>query len=794
MRKTKLINMSKLYLIPILITILITFFTSLLLYTRANNKYHDIYINNTMSYSKAYVDKIIDNKDMEDTIKENIFDNLTKVANIALLDEAIITSEYLNELAKKENVSNIVYFNISGEVISNSNLNFDSYQMTEGDPIYNFIKSGKTIYKEDIRKSLNYDVYNMYLYKMNETNDYFIQVSIDAKYVYELTEKHSYQKVLKDITETNDQVLEAFIISIDGKVTLKDVIFQKDDEFQYDYSDAFNGIAISRGRKSKHLNQKILEIVRPIELNNEIKEVVVIYYSLDFYNQINNEMLIIIFSLSLFIILVFSILVIYTIIRPLSSLEASLSSLDAVRGTYSKPKKNYGVFKEAFNAIDSLSEHIKVVNVENKKLNESIYELALTDYLTNLPNRMKLVDTINKYIRNSYRFALIFIDIDNFKTVNDTKGHVYGDRLLVEIVKRFTSLKNEKTFISRYGGDEFVFLLEFNMENEITLFLNDLYELFKKPIIVKEEMNFIDLSVGISKYPYDSVNSSELIRKADVAMYYGKSFNKNSFIYYNDKIDDYLEEELYIKERIEEALLKDGFKILLQPQINIYTNEIISYEALARFKDYNIGPNKFINVAEKYGLIHELGKSIIKKVVLVLDEFRSRNLKLKTIYANFSIYELKDEMLVDYILDLLNEYNIDVKYFGIEITEGVLIKDEISSINFFNKLKEHGFKVAIDDFGSGNASISYLIEYPLRLVKLDRTFVNKYLTKENINIFNIIVSLANELKYDVLAEGIETKEQINFLKQTECKFVQGYYYYKPTEVEEIIKLEEKKNE
>lgn len=401
---------------------------------------------------------------------------------------------------------------------------------------------------------------------------------------------------------------------------------------------------------------------------------------------------------------------------------------------------------------------------------------------------MKIIEEINKSISNNEKFALIFIDIDNFKTFNDSKGHVYGDKLLIEIVKRFKTYVNNNLTIGRYGGDEFILIKKYNENEEVINLINNIYEDFKMPVMVNKEISYIDLSIGVSFYPLHSNNAESLIRKADIAMYKGKKTSKNTYTIYNETINLEFGEEILIKEKIEKALVNDNFKIVLQPQVNIRTNEIVSFEALARFKNENIKPDKFIEIAEKYNLINDLGKVIINKAIYALKTLKENNIKLRTIYVNFSIDQLYDDTLITYILNKLKETNIEPKYLGIEITENVLINESKETITFFEKLKSYGFKLSIDDFGSGNASLSYLISYPLSSVKLDRSFVNKYLNKEYMQIFTTIVYLAKELNYDVLAEGVEKEEQINLLKQTRCNLVQGYYYYKPMDLKDLIEI------
>ena len=631
----------------------------------------------------------------------------------------------------------------------------------------------------------------MIAYKKNQDRTHFVEVSIEADYVYERTGDFRYEKTLKKLVEDNEQVISAFILDTDFNYiesTFREESIGVSEETIKIYRKVFAGETHVREKYSRTNNKKVLEILSPIEIDGEIKELISIYYTIDFYNIINTRTIIVMLSLSIIIILTFTSFIIIFLVRPLTYLENSVLSFNADFGTYKRPVMNYYVFKDAYKALDNLSMHIQNSNLEKTELNNSIYELALTDYLTKLPNRLGLVQTINKYIVDDVKFALIFIDLDNFKTFNDTKGHAYGDRILVKVSTILKKYTHERLYTGRYGGDEFIILFKYEKRKHIEQMLKHLYDKFKTPIILDHERNYVDLSGGVSLFPEHGNDAVELIRKADLAMYDSKLKGKNTYMYYNKNMDIYLEQEIKIKHEIEKSLSNDGIKIVLQPQVDVETNEIIYYEALARLTSNKYGPGEFIQVAEKHNLIDELGIIVIDSVIKVLTSFKDHNLKLKTIYVNFSINQVKNEELINYILTELKKYDLHPKYFGIEITENILILDEEFSEAYFKELISQGFKIAIDDFGSGNASINYLVKYPLGLVKLDRSFVNKYLNQDSVVVFDTFVKLAEELNYQVLAEGVETIEQVELLKKSKCKYAQGYYFYKPLEVSEIIKL------
>lgn len=783
-------NITNILIIPSIISIIFIFVSAILIYKIAATNFKESYINNLVSYSNIQADIVVENNKIYKFHVNELEEKLYEAANIALLDKDNLSNERLEEIKNIFNgLHSLCYHDKDGKLLYNSDNYSKDYTPTKGDPIDTFIKSNKNYhyeYKRAIEEDNDY-----YLYYQKDELGNFIQSTILADTITQLIDEHSYKRVVERMVSDDENILSSAIVNDDFQILAisheRGIEFKETDKTFY--NKAFNGETVYREKHSKNLNLNVLEIISPINLDDE-NIVISTLFSLEFTNTINNQLITVVFVLSLLIIFfTFTVLNVY-IIQPIAELSKTIESFDPFTAKYKKPSSQKVVFKGVYESIDNLSKYIKDANNERDKLNNTLYNQSIKDELTSLYNRRHLINKIDNEIITNNPFSLIFIDIDNFKNVNDSKGHIVGDEILIysaKILKTFTNKYNN--YVSRYGGDEFVILTDFVKEEDLSKFIKEIYYEFSKPFKHNESTFYINISIGISVYPKDGLTSIGLIRKADLAMYNAKNSGRNKFVFYIDQMDKEFQKEVIIKNKIVDAIKNDGFKILLQPQYDLHSNEIVSYEALARFKNYNIGPNKFIKIAEKYDYIDDLGLVIINKTLDTLKFMKDNNLKLKTIYVNFSVSQLKNKDLLSYIIKRLNEIEVEHKYFGVEITESMFIDNNENVLKFMEELTNKDFKVAIDDFGSGNSSIKYLLDYNIGLVKLDKSFKDNYLNEENLEIYTSIVDLAKRLNYEVLAEGIETKEEVELLKKTNCSFVQGYYYSKPKEIKEILKID-----
>ncbi|AOY76591.1 EAL domain-containing protein [Clostridium formicaceticum] len=433
---------------------------------------------------------------------------------------------------------------------------------------------------------------------------------------------------------------------------------------------------------------------------------------------------------------------------------------------------------------------LKVINgiildiTKLKEQEEYIKHLAYHDPVTNLPNRIMFMEELEREISENQCGAVMLLDLDNFKGVNDTLGHVYGDKLLKRVAEELLNIKDEKLFISRFGGDEFQILVKRETEaTEIENYAKRISKIFEERLMIKEE-TYVSCSIGITLYPFDSNDVTQLIMNADIAMYDAKNSGKSNYKFFNQKMTDKLKEKIQIETTLREAIKKEELKLLYQPQVCGLTGKVVGFEALLRLKFHPISPAIFIPVAEEAGIIIDMGRWVTKEVIKQIAVWKEKGINTKPVAINFSAKQLNDFKYIDFLEDLLKKNNVTPKDIEIEITESIFLENKQETMIFLNNLKALGIKIALDDFGTGYSSLSYLTFLPVDKIKLDKSLNDKFLQLENIAVMESIISLAHSLNLKVVAEGIEDIEQHERLKLVKCDYIQGYLFSKPLEVEE----------
>lgn len=455
-----------------------------------------------------------------------------------------------------------------------------------------------------------------------------------------------------------------------------------------------------------------------------------------------------------------------------ASKETLLQTYDELAATEEELRAQFEVTQEHLNKIEIL--------------NQTNEFLAQHDYLTKLPNRMNFMNKLKQLVEEDKKGAILLLDLDNFKNVNDILGHAYGDRILQEIAQRLIDVGDKNTYVCRFGGDEFLILIiDVFQREEIIQYIRRIQAEFDTPFKLMNRENYIQFSIGISVFPEDCVEVNQLIMYADTAMYKAKNQGKNSFVFYHDDMLEELRSKNEIEVILRQALKEDGFILHYQPQVNAKTGEIASFEALLRLKEHKISPAKFISVAEDMGLIIEIGRWVTKEVIRQLRSWREKNFQLKTIAINFSSKQLRDYNYLSFLEEELFRNDIESKYIEIEITEGSLLHGTEYTLEFLNKLNKIGVKIALDDFGTGFSSINYLTYIPAGKVKLDKSLSDKFLELDNTEVMNSIISLAHGLNMDITAEGIEEFYQYEKLTEGGCDYIQGYLFSKPLPEEEL---------
>ena len=436
---------------------------------------------------------------------------------------------------------------------------------------------------------------------------------------------------------------------------------------------------------------------------------------------------------------------------------------------------------------------------ERKAIEEKINYMAYYDALTKLPNRSIFIERLEVELKKEPSAgAVMFIDLDNFKNVNDTLGHVYGDKLLEVIAGKFKDNIEVNNTVCRFGGDEFIILKPgMYSKKQIINFAEIILNIFNKPFIVYEKIIYTTASIGISLYHKDGNNSTTILKNADTAMYTAKASGKNMYAFFNEKMHYGLERRIKIQSILRLALNNNSFEIYYQPQVDIKNNKITGFEALLRLNYEDMGfipPNEFIPIAEECGLIKEIGEWCMKRACLKNKEWRDKGYEFGYISVNISTIQFQQNNFIDILMNVLKETNLRPEFLEIEITETVLMRSLEKAVKTLEKLREMGIKIALDDFGTGYSSFSYLRRLPINTLKIDKSFIDGIcLSSKEEAIAYGIIQLAHKMGIEVVAEGVESKKQLNLLKGQDCDKVQGYLFSKPVSADIAEKLLKESN-
>ncbi len=431
------------------------------------------------------------------------------------------------------------------------------------------------------------------------------------------------------------------------------------------------------------------------------------------------------------------------------------------------------------------------------KSEKKIEHMAFYDHLTGLPNRILFEDRVNQAIetakRNGKFIAVMFMDLDSFKMINDTMGHSGGDKVLKDISNILTSTLRRTDTIARFGGDEFLILLN-NIENigDVNIVADKIMDILKRPLTVDEHEFFITGSGGISIYPIDGEDVESLIKNADIAMYKAKANGKNQYKLCTSDMKEEVKQNMILSNHLFRARERNELMVYYQPQVNLRTGEIIGLEALLRWNHPKFGmipPSEFIPLAEKSGVINSIGEWVFREACMQNKKWHDEGLLSVRVAVNMSVIQFGDPLIVEKVEKIIKETAIDPAYVELEITESVAVKEGAQIVNILNRLKDLGVSISIDDFGTEYSSLSRLKMLPIDRIKIDMQFIHGIEgDKKDQAITKIIIGLAKSLDLEVIAEGVETPKQLEFLNRRMCDDAQGYYYYKPMPAEELEKL------
>lgn len=433
-------------------------------------------------------------------------------------------------------------------------------------------------------------------------------------------------------------------------------------------------------------------------------------------------------------------------------------------------------------------------DISDKKIaQERVHFLANFDALTGLPNRTQLEEKVKTTISYSKRsgenFTVMFLDLDRFKEINDTLGQNVGDLFLIEISKRFQSLLREEDMVSRFGGDEFIFLIQNIEMNKITHMLKRLLESIALPVIIGDNELSVTASIGLSVYPIDGEDSETIFKNADAAMYYAKQEGRNCYRFFTKEMQENSVKNLQLSTALFRALELDQMYVVYQPQISLESNTVIGAEALLRWHHPTLGnipPDKFIPLAEDNGLILQIGEWVLRTAVTQMQTWIQSGLDPMIIAVNISALQFRHAGLLKTITNTLEKTKLPPQYLELELTEAAAMSNPQIVLDIMNNLHNRGIKIAIDDFGTGYSSLSYLKKFKAYKLKIDQSFISDIgIDLEDRAIVAAIISMSKSLGLKTIAEGVETLVQLNYLRELGCDEIQGYYYSKPIRAEEF---------
>ncbi|MBQ4858043.1 bifunctional diguanylate cyclase/phosphodiesterase [Pseudoalteromonas sp. MMG007] len=414
---------------------------------------------------------------------------------------------------------------------------------------------------------------------------------------------------------------------------------------------------------------------------------------------------------------------------------------------------------------------------------EEIYRLSNTDPLTNLFNRTAFLKNANKRLKENpdEPFALLFVDLDGFKQINDTLGHKVGDKVLKEVARRISNVCDQHLYKCRWGGDEFLILTMYQSKAQLLEFANNVLLSIGADHEKYKYQKWVSATIGIAMYPEHGNELNTLIRSADISMYHQKRIAKSNVNIYNDSLRLKQERETLLSYRLANAIKENSLRLVFQPIVDSKTNKVTSFESLLRWQldGEDIFPDEFIAIAEQYGLITDLGIWVIEQACIQAQKFN--NLKPQiAVSVNVSVIQLQDPDFVNKVVEIVNLYTVEPENLHIEITESVFAEDKLTFLTAVKALQKQGFCISIDDFGTGYSSLSSMLDIGVDIVKIDRSFIQN-MDKRGLSIIHAIVQMASSLDFMVVAEGVETIEQSNTLTDIGVSHLQGYYFSKPME-------------
>ncbi|MGC7871963.1 putative bifunctional diguanylate cyclase/phosphodiesterase [Desulfosporosinus sp. SYSU MS00001] len=454
-----------------------------------------------------------------------------------------------------------------------------------------------------------------------------------------------------------------------------------------------------------------------------------------------------------------------------------------------------GLFATAV-GMGILADRLKLKHNELEIALNTMKSMAYHDELSSLPNRRKFIDKLSELINdNPYptMIAIMFIDLDRFKMVNDTFGHAAGDLLIIEVAKQLAKCVRDESLVARMGGDEFTILIDkVTSVDEVEEIAQTIIECFEKPLNIQGREIQVNLSIGIVLYPHNGLSMEVLLEHADAAMYLAKQREGSHYRFYSKEIDTRIFRKLEIKNQLEFALGRDEFTLSYQPQVIAKTQQIVGVEALIRWKNNKLGlitPTEFIPIAEEAGMIIPIGEWVLETACRDAKSWFNKGLPQLRLSVNISPIQLIHDQFEEMVNRVLKQTGFPQENLELEITENVGLYGLDKSVATLQRLRAMGIGLAIDDFGTGYSSLSYLVDLPIDTIKIDRVFVQNLNTNSKLmTLAEAIIKISKVMNFQTIGEGVETLEELKGLDTLECDQIQGYFFSKPVSTEIMMEL------